>query len=611
MPPSPVALTLRTIGVLQCGQFRRHQLGGHGDVSLRRRAKAAKVLRAPHRRRATVVACDRRRGLFLARDTSATAVEGVARTRRNLERGQSLEGQSGPLATTLAHPERIRRCRGTAGHISMTCTRYTSRRMSRFPQFWGRVKKTTFPMMALSIASRCFNKPPLQPLYQLPDHAILVSESDDASQTQLQPQPPSGVRPPCARPGRAAVSSSLNRDGADGEAADMKSFRREKVDVGASRQRLENEDYRLLVEWCEKKRMHLYKLFRTLDVDKSMNVSRREFQKGMKDLRYPSDIDKLWSYLDNDTTGTISFLEFMPREALDMARFKAWSLENFGNMKATFDAMDTNGNGRVNWTEFDKVCTEKGLHSRLQGSIESLYKLFDVDAKGTGGAATVDDFLLLDAWKPPEYLWAEPNVQAREKFQAELFRRYNHNPIMAWRRALDTDSSMRVNYDEFAAACRKLNRAGFDCARLAGGIGRLFTAYDVERNGYFSLRDFDGNAFRLLAMFSVWVFRQSDRVSNWIRSLEETPNEGVSLTAFRQAVKSMALDTEDMEQLFEGLSLEKVSRGAGVTKAGRITVQEAIFLDRWNPAQDCGDDECWSRILAAVRSPPLTQTAEK
>merc|ERR1712176_135505 len=108
----------------------------------------------------------------------------------------------------------------------------------------------------------------------------------------------------------------------------------------------------------------------------------------------------------------------------------------------------------------------------------------DNDRSGKG-SITEDELHFLDVWKPPAYLWGKPNYHAKQAFQNAILKRHADNPLLAWRKVLDTDGSMRVNYDEFALACRQLSQHGCTEAAPSCGLTSLYVGFDDDHSGWF------------------------------------------------------------------------------------------------------------------------------
>lgn len=347
-------------------------------------------------------------------------------------------------------------------------------------------------------------------------------------------------------------------------------------------------EFKRFREWCEAKHGHLVHLWRKLDKDGSMTLHKSEFLKGLKDLAYGGDAEKLWSFLDSDTTGIVTFLEFTPEHALDLARFKQWAEETFGSFRATFHALDTDHSGRVTFAEFVEACKDKGLPAHLLECATTLFMILDGDHHGRGGHLTEDSLLFLDKWQCPPYLWERPDFEAKERFKSMLVKRHHGNALLAWRKALDKDASMRVSYDEFVITCKSLARMRLDVP-AGPAVTAVFCAFDEDRSGWFSLRNWDEDAYAALRAFATWAKHKSGKVSSCIRTITQGEGKFANWAAFRQGTKDSGLSNSDLPYVFEAL---------GLTKAGHICPVDVAFLDRWDPDAEEKEELVWQGITA-------------
>merc|ERR1740121_1109086 len=105
---------------------------------------------------------------------------------------------------------------------------------------------------------------------------------------------------------------------------------------------------------------------------------------------------------------------------------------------------------------------------------------YDEDGASTGSISQTE-LRFLDVWKPPAYLWEEPDSEAFDRFKQALLVKHNGNPLLAWRRALDKDSSMRVSYEEFLVQCKYLAKHGIPEAAPKCGVTALYASLDNDR----------------------------------------------------------------------------------------------------------------------------------
>lgn len=349
-------------------------------------------------------------------------------------------------------------------------------------------------------------------------------------------------------------------------------------------------------EWCEKRFGHMVALWRKLDDDGNMTLSKAEFLKGLKDLNYPGKVSALWCILDADATGLITFNEFVPVDALHLSKFKHWADEKFGSVVNAFRFFDDDHNGKMSMQEFADGCQAADFPASLKNSVQALFDVMD-DSKGQGKALiTADEMAFLDAWKCPEYLWVHPDEKAKKAFEEALIARHGHNYIIAWRKALDKDHNWRVTFPEFIATCKRLAKLGIPQAAPANGAAALFCAFDHHRRGWFTLHDWHEDSWNLLYKFNEWVHREFTKMADFYKSCDvHAVASGVSLGNFRAHTRDLDCSSEEKEYLFEGLSLqtEAWSEEKHRYAHGTMSKGELLFLDQWHAEEDEREANAW------------------
>jgi len=348
------------------------------------------------------------------------------------------------------------------------------------------------------------------------------------------------------------------------------------------------------LDWCQEKFGNMARVWRLLDKDGNMKLSKYEFTKGLNQMMYPGgDLQTLWNILDRDQTGWVSFLHFAVEEALVLAHFKRWADSSFGSCKALFRILDTSRDGRLSYREFGEGLEKLGFHNHNSICARTLFDLID-DAgdESSMRKITAEELMFLDMWEIPEHLFAEPDADAAKQFVKLIVARFRNNPLLAWRKALDTDSSMRVSYYEFIKAFKTLSQKGILPATKSN-VPSLFRALDRCNTGWLSLRDFDEATYDLLIRFSSWAKNEYGKVSLCCKPL--AGSEGGDRARFRPFAKAvrhgMALSQDEAWRLFEGLSLE--------SKRDEATIKpdELFFLDKWDPTHEQEEKEAWERMM--------------
>jgi Ca2+-binding EF-hand superfamily protein len=333
-------------------------------------------------------------------------------------------------------------------------------------------------------------------------------------------------------------------------------------------------------------------------MDGNMTLSKPEFFRGIKQIGYKEDGHKLWNVFcaGQDDQEVLSFLHFVPDLAIDLARFKNWTHEKFNGVRAAFRAFDSDGNGKLSYKEFLRACEKFGMWQRLKDIVHTIFVMLDDGGSGFGrGEIEESELEFLDRWHCPGYLWAEPDFAAKRLFFNQLLHVNKENPLIAWRKALDKDGNMKVSYAEFYQSCSKLMRSGAMGSHASIGlVNRVYVTLDPFRSGYISLRRWDAETYTLLVNFTLWCRKHFAKVSDSVAAWEQKLGDGVSLCAFRDGVQDMDLPETDVRQLFAGLGLEGVA-----AKQGRISLDELLFLDKWDPDKMLKDELDWEKMVGS------------
>jgi len=353
-------------------------------------------------------------------------------------------------------------------------------------------------------------------------------------------------------------------------------------------------------DWCQEKYGNMVRVFRLLDKAANMKLSKVEFKMGLTHLMYKQDLDKLWQIFDRDQTGWVSFLHFAAEDAVVLSYFKHWADSKFGSSEDLFRALDTQKDGKLTVPEFCKGLKRLGFQTadNTDFTLRTLFELIDdagdVDSKKS---ITVKEMAFLDRWECPEYMWCQPDYDAKVPFLKATIERFRNNPLLAWRKALDTDGSMRVSYYEFIKAYKSMSSRKLVPEMSSKHLPALFRALDRCCCGWLSLRDFDEATYNSLVAFSKWATESFGKVSLSCKALAG-PEDGdkVKFQFFKKGVKAgLGLNKDEAWRLFEGLSLES-------KKGGTIKPDELFFLDRWDFKAEIEEEMAWDRMMTDIES---------
>jgi hypothetical protein len=260
--------------------------------------------------------------------------------------------------------------------------------------------------------------------------------------------------------------------------------------------------------------------------------------------------------------------------------------------------LDTSRDGKLKFNEFKSKLKSLGFTTNVNACLRTLFDLID-DAgdESSKRSITAEEMSFLDKWECPDYLWSEPDFDAKEPFLRLVVQRYNGNPLLAWRIALDHDSSMRVSYYEFMEAYKNLVNKSVFLPNLATCVPSLFRAFNKSNTGWISLKDFDQPMYERLAAFTVWAKGAFGKVSLMCKALMDGEDcNRVTFRHFWQAMKEhLGMAKDEAWLLFEGLSMES-------RRSGTIRPDELFFLDKWDFLIDAEEEVAWENMMKDVET---------
>lgn len=309
-----------------------------------------------------------------------------------------------------------------------------------------------------------------------------------------------------------------------------------------------------------------------LDTDGSGKLSYMEFCTACRAMGYEGAIKKLWTELDEDSTGWVSLDEMDSHAAQELGEFRGLLEERFKTVEAAWrEGLDTDGSGVLTFTEFKEACRSLGF----TGSAKRVFQYLDLDVWGTG-QITMDeiDFLGLPHEEEKEdrrqQLERERTMQKAKTMGAKcvngfktLLKRKFGNVVRGWRLGLDNDGNGRLSYMEFCTAVRGL---GYE-----GAIKALWHSLDTDKTGWVSLDELVPGAARELRIFRGLLEKKySDIETAWRRGLDLDGSGGMRLDEFEEACSRIGY-TGDARRLFQYLDVD-------IHGTGRITIDELEWL---------------------------------
>eukprot|EP00746_Dinoflagellata_sp_MGD_P131614 gnl/MRDRNA2_/MRDRNA2_65376_c0_seq2.p1 gnl/MRDRNA2_/MRDRNA2_65376_c0~~gnl/MRDRNA2_/MRDRNA2_65376_c0_seq2.p1 ORF type:complete len:585 (+),score=108.34 gnl/MRDRNA2_/MRDRNA2_65376_c0_seq2:259-1755(+) len=342
--------------------------------------------------------------------------------------------------------------------------------------------------------------------------------------------------------------------------------------------------------WAINRFKNLTRCWRMFDSNLNMRLHAFEFYNGLRKFNYPDrDGRFMFKILDRERSGTLLYHHFDPCGADDLATLVEWCNTNFGSVQDAFRKLDKDKNGTITLAEFQSSTKQHGF--KCQRAIACVFEMLDVDLDRK---VTAEEMEFLDRWKCPAWLKAEPDDVAAEEFKARLLKKYGGNSIKAWHVVLDTNQSMRVDWDEFARACSELH---YDRKKVAA----VWRSIDANLSGCISLREFDQRGYELLLKFKNYCVDHHGGVMETFKALDENQNGIWCRKDFDYLVDNLVLKEHEADYLFDAFDL----RGKG-----KIPMSALKYVDTWNAEEEERDEEFWEIISEALRTKVVSDHME-
>eukprot|EP00931_Biecheleriopsis_adriatica_P115718 TRINITY_DN91483_c0_g1_i1.p1 TRINITY_DN91483_c0_g1~~TRINITY_DN91483_c0_g1_i1.p1 ORF type:complete len:741 (-),score=152.27 TRINITY_DN91483_c0_g1_i1:108-2330(-) len=292
----------------------------------------------------------------------------------------------------------------------------------------------------------------------------------------------------------------------------------------------------------------------------NMVLQKGQFLKACAEMGWKQNAKGLWNELDRDGSGSVTLDEIDYKLAVQLARFRNFLVDRYGNSRRAFAALDRSGTLKVSEAEFYEVMTDLGF----EGATPSLFAAIDM---GNTGRVYGEDLMFLDKWKPREFLTAKPNSRAAEHALAKLHRRYG-TFLRAWRYCIDTDGSNRANWDEFKNACKTVE--------FTGDLPGAWKALDKESRGYIMLKDIDPVTSHHLINFRKFAVDQFGGVRSCFDAFDVDESAEVTFNEFKRACRIYG---------FQG-AIKPIFKALNASADGNLTVDEIVFLDHWKECKE-------------------------
>lgn len=258
--------------------------------------------------------------------------------------------------------------------------------------------------------------------------------------------------------------------------------------------------------------------FRHFDRNQNGRIERVEFDEALKLFNYSDErIAMMWTEIDQDHDGHISFDEIDYEQTLLWNTFRRWCAANFASARdmiiflrdgyAERHGLPKTTEENLTRLEFTEGLQELGWS---RGFEALLFSVLDVDGEESIVARGLE-------WFNSEVLKHNRKEELKKKalhlkqkamerknsgqvvlqdFKIFLRRTFGHL-FRGWRKALDLDGSMSVCKAEIFKACHTL--------QWKGDVRALWTALDHDGSGTTELEELDPQCAQLLAQFQDWA----------------------------------------------------------------------------------------------------------
>jgi hypothetical protein len=338
-----------------------------------------------------------------------------------------------------------------------------------------------------------------------------------------------------------------------------------------------------------------------LDPEENMLVGEKYFIKRVLEMGFTGEVTALYKYIDSDRSGCVSILELDAAAAIALAEFKKFIDRQFdGSTDRCFQWLDRNRHGRF--------CSDDMVHCLGQLSYDGRpAELFDLLDRQGHGFVVLQDLAFLKKWKPRPFLFVKPDENILRHIK-EGFCLVHGTPLWrTWRNVLDVDCTMRVSWDEFAPAVKKLVKQcavkfpGHTVPHLEEDVAAAWRALDEDCGGYVTLKEWDRPCFEVLRAFKEWAIKEHGGCVAAMKKLDANGNARLNSWELRQSESRPNAYPGDVDAVFDYLDL------ANQKSLGEPEVK---FIDEWDIEWEEFEEYSRGRLKAAnfEKTPPAASS---
>eukprot|EP00403_Amphidinium_massartii_P001742 CAMPEP_0178381532 /NCGR_PEP_ID=MMETSP0689_2-20121128/6031_1 /TAXON_ID=160604 /ORGANISM="Amphidinium massartii, Strain CS-259" /LENGTH=950 /DNA_ID=CAMNT_0020001717 /DNA_START=67 /DNA_END=2920 /DNA_ORIENTATION=+ len=352
-----------------------------------------------------------------------------------------------------------------------------------------------------------------------------------------------------------------------------------------------------------------------------------EFMQGLARTTWRGNTPALWSAISrrametDGEDGQVLVLGSIDPEANKcLEEFRTWTAEKWGGPIEMLTKLAKRANRSMYLEEFLQACNEHGFECDAS-IVAHTMDLDDDGLLGVRDAAYFEtnalkrrtyldpDFVMgleharkvADKWRHRRQLQKQVSDAALKEFHHKVRAASGGSLIRGWRRILDIYGNLSVSKIELLKGCRKM--------AFSGNVSALWKALDVDDDGAVQLEDVDPRLAFVLSFFRKWAAEQHGSCTKAMHYMACLLQRRHPKWTQQDLIVALHLAK------FPGVpqvSLRQVSgilhEAMDVGNLGYVTVQDAEFLDRWEPTpwlQATPDPEGKVAFINALRERAL------
>jgi len=348
-----------------------------------------------------------------------------------------------------------------------------------------------------------------------------------------------------------------------------------------------------------------------------------EFVSGLARTNWKGNTPVLWNALstravetDGEDGQVLLLGKLDPEANRCIENFRQWTQDSFGGPIEMLTQLATRANRSMFVDEFLRLCKEHNF----EGDASIVASVMDLDGDGIIGVVDAayfegntlkrrtyldPDFVMglerakkvSDKWRQRRQHQKMVSDAALKEFHHKVRASSGGSLIRGWRRILDIYGNLSVSKIELLKGCRKM--------AFSGNVAALWKSLDMDDDGAVQLEDVEPRLALVLSFFRKWAWDHHGSCAKAMHYMANLLQQ--RHPKWTQQDLIVALHLAKFPNIAQ-TSLRQVSavlhEAMDVKNLGYITVQDAAFLDRWEPTpwlQAAPDPEGKAAFTSALR----------